>query len=157
MIKLIMKLFCFCIVILLSACHKADSDLQDEIASHQNWKPKKMMPFNAQITAAIFHAGDLRSPFVSAEKMIGKQVAGNSIQSFPLRLLKLTGTVTEKNRVVAFIQTPDNMIYQVGQGDIIGDQSGKVVSIEPNRILIMENSTSQHAKQHIVTLEIKDH
>ena len=68
----------------------------------------------------------------------------------------LVGTVTKGKNYVAYIVTPDNLIYQVKEGDIIGDQHGKVVKIESSKMKIVEEDMANGEKsmQRMVTLQL---
>ena len=107
--------------------------------------------------AVTYQANQLREPFLgTGSEKSETRVAGKSIQSYPLNTIRFVGTVTKGKNYVAYIVTPDNLIYQVKEGDIIGDQHGKVVKIESSKMKIVEEDMANGEKsmQRMVTLQL---
>ncbi len=88
----------------------------------------------------------------------GKDKHANPLQAYPLSVLRFIGTLSRGNIIFAFIMSPDQMVYQVKQGDMIGDRNGKIISIYPDRINVMEQDTTfgTQSVQRIVTLQLKE-
>lgn len=97
-----------------------------------------------------YEGGELRSPF-SADKTVasesgmrdpGAPDTGRPLQpleSFPLDSLKLTGIIFDGRKYVAIISTPPpNKPKHVRVGEFMGQNFGKVVSIEPNQVNLIE-------------------
>jgi type IV pilus assembly protein PilP len=110
-----------------------------------------------------YEAKDLRSPFESnAQASTGSNAnAQNSfahpLQAFPVSMLRFKGTATQGTDVWAFIQTPDNKLYQVKLGDSIGDHYGKITQISSSALEVQEPvDTSGKSSTRIVTLRLKD-
>ena len=59
------------------------------------------------------------------------------LEAFPLDALALTGSVLRQGRPVALIAV-DKLLYQVKQGDYMGQNYGRVVKIEESRIELRE-------------------
>jgi type IV pilus assembly protein PilP len=111
---------------------------------------------------ATYKADAFRDPFKSSGPAASNtpEKMKYPLQNYPLNSLQFVGTAIEGNRVLAFILTPDNMIYQVMVGDRVGNQGGKVIKIQSDLLSIMEkdsqpqNGTSD--VQHIVTLQLRN-
>lgn len=100
-----------------------------------------------------------RSPFEVMEvaQTKGKDTS-NPLQAYPLDVLRFVGTVTQNGDTIAFISAPDNKIYQIKAGDIIGDHDSEVIKIEPDRISLTEqySENGNTAMKRVVTLQLKE-
>lgn len=106
-----------------------------------------------------YQSAKRRSPFEVRE--ITNTKAGlnaNPLQAYPLDMLRFVGTVTQNGKTVAFVSAPDNRIYQIKVGDMIGDRQGKVVAIESEQMRLIEsyNESGLGKKQRQVTLQLKE-
>jgi Tfp pilus assembly protein PilP len=149
---------------LLSACDsdrhihdlkKYVDDTQISAAKSQTISAAAQLHFP---TPATYTANGARSPFEesSANLTISQS---HPLQSYPLANLKFKGTVTQGKSILAFILAPDNKLYQVTIGDIIGDHYGKITNIYQNHIEIEEQVTdnaSQTTSTRLVTLQLKE-
>jgi type IV pilus assembly protein PilP len=98
-----------------------------------------------------------RSPF--ADYAVVKSVSTDPLQASSIDKLRFMGTLVESNGIVAYILTPDNKVYPVKIGDIIGDKYGKITKIYPDRIEVTEPVTpesGENASTRIVVLQLKE-
>lgn len=142
------------------------TDLEDYVVNLKKTivskaKQKTLPPIHLP-AAATYQAESQRAPFAQAAVISEEKAAINPLMAYPLNMLRFVGTMTVNNVTEAYIITPDNMVYQVKVGDTLGDHNGKVVSILPDRINIMEQGTEDETtnmkqkQQHIETLQLKD-
>lgn len=149
---------------MLSACerHGAISDLQEYLKKVKDTEAqKKRISIIAELKpplATTYQVEGGRSPFSAVAIGNTEAIAANPLLAYPLTVLRFVGTLTQGSMTFAFIMTPDNMVYQVKEGDVIGDHQGKVVSILPNRLNVMEQESEKGTTvmQRIVTLELKE-
>ncbi|VVC77066.1 hypothetical protein AQUSIP_23930 [Aquicella siphonis] len=90
---------------------------------------------------------------------ISKEGVTNPVLMYPVKSLQFVGTLTQDNRIYAYVMTPDGMIYLLKVGDVIGDKSGKIMKIDSGHIEIMEGSlpsSNNKSSGQLVTLELKD-
>ena len=82
----------------------------------------------------------------------------NPLNRYPLNLLRFVGIITENEQIRAYLITPDDKLYSIGIGDIIGDHNGKVGKITPSEMEVVEQFTEggKPATQRIVTLQLKE-
>lgn len=82
---------------------------------------------------------------------------GNPLLRYPIRSLQFVGTIVKNKHISAYIMTPDNKVYSVNLGDVIGDSYGKITKINNDHIEILEQ-TNKLGKptERIVTLLLKD-
>lgn len=155
----------FMLLLLLSGCGGSDpyQDLKAymEKVKAQQAKMASSGKLGVSAPASVVYNGHLRrSPFSEEAQLAGsaKPANTNPLQAYSLNMLRLLGTVTEKGATVAYITTPDNMVYRIQVGDIIGDHHGKVVSIQPGMVNVMELDTDNpDAKmQRIVSLKLRE-
>lgn len=124
------------------------------IAQKKKATPKRPLP-----VPTSYKADSLRSPFQVTAPLTGKKaIPSNPLQAYPLSMLRFVGTLTEGETTVAFIMTPDNLIYQVKTGDLISDNRDIVIHISPDRLDVMVKTIENEIviNQHIVTLQLKD-
>ncbi len=60
------------------------------------------------------------------------------LELFPLDALQMVGTVEQDKNLWALIVASDNTIYRVQIGDYMGQNSGKIINIEENKIELLE-------------------
>jgi type IV pilus assembly protein PilP len=118
-------------------------------------------PFQAP-PPVVFQTNSGRSPFEGQGETVK---VGNSaalslhpLQGYALSALKFKGTVTQNNEMFAFILAPDDKLYQIKLGDIIGDHYGKIIHIYPDRLEVLEKVAAApgQATTRTVTLQRKD-
>jgi type IV pilus assembly protein PilP len=97
--------------------------------------------------AFIYNPVGLRDPFEPFIKIEEKKAAPTQkippnappLQRFTTEQLKLVGIVwSENGKSRALIQDPQGKGYVVGVGTSIGDKGGKIVRIQPDRVVIEE-------------------
>jgi Tfp pilus assembly protein PilP len=73
-------------------------------------------------------------------------------------VLRFVGTVTQNGSTIAFISAPDNKIYQIKAGDIIGDHDSEVTQIDSDRISMIEQYSENGSTpmKRVVTLQLKE-
>lgn len=150
----------------LSACGQSDpyQDLRDElgkIKEHENALFSQPKEDHLKLPIPVnYHAFDLRDPFATHVlfNRSGNRVATNPLQAYSLSVLRLLGTVTENRMSIAYVIAPDNMVYQIREGDVIGDHDGRVITVLPSGVNVMEIVTEngQEGVQRIVSLKLKD-
>ncbi len=153
----------FMVIALLSSCESLEhtnglQQFASQLKQAESKKTAKKIPIMLS-PAVTYQADTLRSPFQEpATSVSTKGSISTPLQAYPLTTLRFAGTVTEAdNTSIAYILTPDNMIYQVKVGDTIGDNNGKVTHIYADRLLLTEQNT-ENKKQaaRVITLKLKD-
>lgn len=99
----------------------------------------------------MYVGGNRRNPFVPTEDgtevMVNTDSTGprpdpnrrkEELDSFPLDALKMVGTLDQKNSVWALVQSPDGTIHRVKSGNYLGQNDGRIVSIEEEKINVTE-------------------
>ena len=152
---------------LLLACDrgKPHKDLQEYIDKLKHETVKDESGNAVKITkqlppvSAKYESNAHRSPFAVQEAAPVKGgSSSNPLQSYPLDMLRFVGTVTQDGKTKAFISAPDNKIYQIKEGDAIGDHDSKVITIESDRISLMEQYIDEGNTEmkRVVTLQLKE-
>lgn len=134
---------------LLSACGgdnptKSAQKFIDEVKQRPtpNVEPVPDVPQRQTIK---YSAQNMRSPFTPQENT--PVTSGLSpdmnrpkedLETFPLDSLRMVGTLSQDNRTWALISAPDKTIYKVTIGSHIGQNYGKIIKIDKNRIDIVE-------------------
>lgn len=107
----------------------------------------------------IFKEKTRRSPFDVIDAGPAKVgTLTNPLQAYPLDMLRFVGTVTKDGVTVAFIAAPDNKIYRVKVGDVLGDRDSKVLSIDSDRMSLMEEKADDSSAtiKQVMTLQLKE-
>lgn len=150
---------------LLAGCNRSSPypDLQaymEQMKEQQAGIIKNLNKLDVKLPSPVVYDGNLRrSPFESGQVMgAAKPVTTNPLQAYSLNMLRLLGTVTEKGATVAYVTTPDNMVYRIQVGDIIGDHHGKVINIQSGSVNVMELDTDNpnEQMQRVVSLKLRN-
>jgi type IV pilus assembly protein PilP len=147
----------FMAVVALSGCTSNEmEELDSYIASVHSRpaKPIKPIPAIKPYLRYVYPQHDkdpfdmsILSPVVSpaaAFKVIDKGLEIDTsripefLEGFPLDSLQMVGTVNRKGEQWALIKIPDGGIQRVKKGNYIGNNYGKIVSIEETKIAIKE-------------------
>lgn len=160
------SLFVPCLLVfLLAGCGKSNPyvDLQqymDQVKGRQAGMINDLHKLDVKLPTPVVYDGNMRrSPF-EIEQVAGpaKLAITNPLQAYSLSMLRLLGTVTENGVTIAYVTTPDNMVYRVQVGDIIGDHYGKVINIQTGIVNVMEldSDKSNEGLQRVVSLKLRD-
>jgi type IV pilus assembly protein PilP len=146
----------------LTACENNDfTDLQRYMDGVKARPKSAIKPLpNFQIVEPFIFKGDanLRDPFKLVEKnrlaQNGEQEEGEiepdngihpdvnrtkePLEAFPLSSLKMVGTFKMNSILWGLIKGEGNTIYRVKKGDYLGANDGKIISIEKNKIELLE-------------------
>lgn len=82
----------------------------------------------------------------------------NPIQAYPVNKYQFVGVVDEQGHLSAYLLAPDGQMYQVKEGDVIGDNYGKISKIDTDHLTVVETGKDQSNKvaQQSITLELKE-
>lgn len=157
----------FSIAVTLTGCSGSDRnsdlkkyllDLKDKVVKNKKEDLLQTLVFPAPV---VYQAKTMRTPF---QLTTGVTAAGSNVvseqplEAYPLNALRFLGTIQQGNDMLAVMQTPDGIVYQVKIGDIIGKQYGKIVNISPDRLEVMEKASpgSADTAGRIVTIQLKE-
>ena len=95
-----------------------------------------------------YNAFDLPDPFkprkIEPSKGGGSKLAPDlarrrePLESYPLESLNMVGTLTKDKKTYALVRTPDKDIYQVSQGNYLGQNFGVILGITDSEIRLKE-------------------
>lgn len=136
-------------LMVLGACAKSDSDLRVWINEVKNRPAPALEPLPTvkdQEVIAYSSVG-LRDPF--ATPPMSRMSAGTGprpdmnrprqpLEGFTLDGLSMVGTIGTGSSLMGLVLAPDKVTYKVRPGNYIGESDGRVVSIFPDRIEIIE-------------------
>jgi type IV pilus assembly protein PilP len=160
-------LLLLCAAFLLTGCgsNRHIRDLKqyvDTLQKSASNAPAHAAPHYAAPSPVTFVTNSGRSPFEEHADAIktasSAETLMHPLQGYALSGLKFKGTVTQGAETFAFILAPDDKLYQVKLGDIIGDHYGKIVNIYPDHLEVQEkvSDRTNQTTTRIVTLQRKD-
>jgi type IV pilus assembly protein PilP len=131
---------------LAAGCSSKDEDLRRFIAQTKQEQPTgiEQLPQIQPYESFTYSAQHLRSPFVPGGSGEGSRVRPNSsrnrehLEQFPLDTLQMVGTMNIGGRNYGLVKTRDNIVHRVLPGNYLGQNEGRITSIEPSRISIIE-------------------
>ena len=60
------------------------------------------------------------------------------LEQFPLDTLSMVGTMTVGGTYYGLVQTPDTLVHRVQMGNYVGQNDGRIVSINEDEIEVIE-------------------
>jgi type IV pilus assembly protein PilP len=128
----------------------------------QNMRKKNKMEEIKPPSTVTYEADQLREPFSGNELLAdgkAKRVvnSANPLLAYPINVLRLVGTVSHGTERIAYIMDPSNMVYHIKIGDFIGEHNGRVISIMPDRISVMEefSEDGKAVSQHVSVIKLQ--
>src|SRR5690606_18102799 len=131
-----------------AGCSSRDDDLERFITQTKQEQPSGVEPLPEikPYESFSYSAQDLRSPFMpgGSGDTSSQGVRPNSnrnrehLEQFSLDTLQMKGTVQLGPRTYGLVQTRDGIVHRVLPGNHMGQNEGRIVSIEPSRISLIE-------------------
>jgi len=153
-------------ILMLGSCGSSFDAFELYIQSIKNTPAQSMdrlTPKLKPIPSFIFPENDQRrSPFqrvkqnplfdISPDKQNSKQ----PLESIPLDGLQFVGTIKTENQWNALISQPGGLVRLVSVGDFVGENRGKIISIDDHEIKIEESiNRAGMLYKKIVTLDLR--
>jgi type IV pilus assembly protein PilP len=131
---------------LAAGCSSKDEDLERFIEQTKQEQPTgiEQLPQIKPYESFTYSAQHLRSPFVPGGSGESSSVRPNSsrnrehLEQFPLDTLKMVGTMDIGGKSYGLVQTSDGIVHRVLPGNHMGQNEGRIISIEPSRINLIE-------------------
>jgi len=133
----------------LSGCSSDIDELEAKVAEIKSRPGERIEPL-PQIKAHesfAYNASNMRSPFVPsapARSDVASSVRPDSkrtrefLEQFPLDTMQMVGTLQLQGRNFGLVQGKDGLVHRVLPGNFMGQNDGRIVSITPTRISIIE-------------------
>lgn len=145
------------LVVVLAGCAKGSNvaDLQEYVSEIKSRKGSIVdLPEFKSVEGYVYHEKDLKDPFVSWEQEVipfavdkNENRAGlhpdakrsrEPLEAFPLDTLRMVGTLLSKGNKWALVQTSNGVVYRVREANYIGQNHGRIIGIDDNKINIVE-------------------
>ena len=136
--------------VLLAACGgESHQDLREWMAAQGKDVKGRLdpLPTIRPYEPFAYNAFDLPDPFkprkIESAKGAGKLAPDltrrrEPLESFPLESLAMVGTIEKGRALYALVKTPDRDIYQVRQGNYMGQNYGVITNISNSDIKLKE-------------------
>jgi type IV pilus assembly protein PilP len=133
----------------LSGCSTDMDKLHAQVAEIKSRPGERIEPL-PQIKAYesfTYNASSMRSPFVPSAPTrsdVTNSVRPDSkrtrefLEQFPLDTMAMVGTLQLQGKNYGLVQGKDGLVHRVLPGNFMGQNDGRVVSITPTRISIIE-------------------
>ena len=141
-------------MLFLAGCMQKDMrDLEEYVKEVKARPPTPIEPIPqiAQAETFLYVGEGRRDPFMRTQKVEDVLAASSDegprpdphrrkeeLEAFPLDALKMVGTLDRKGQKWGLVQAPDGTIHRVRAGNYLGQNYGRIVSIEDERISIVE-------------------
>ena len=149
--------FSISILVGISACNQGFNDLQQFVNQTKAKPPGRVEPIPPFVPYQNFEytSQNLRDPFKLVDfrrpEQIDDTINANAtgprpdidrprepLEDFPLDTLRFKGTVTKDNTKWGLIFAPDNTIHRVLEGNYLGQNHGRVISLTDVEIKLTE-------------------
>jgi len=136
-------------VLSLSGCSNGMEQLRQQVAEIKSRPGEAIEPLPEikPYEAFAYNASSLRSPFVPTPPARNDLAAGvrpdvkrprEFLEQFPLDTLRMVGTLALQGRNYGLVQGKDGLVHRVLNGSFMGQNDGRIVSISPTKISIIE-------------------
>lgn len=131
----------------LSGCGRSTADLQAWVAEvrARPSPPLDPLPPLRTFPPVEYTADTLRDPFsapLANREAVGPRPDPNrrkeALEAFPLDALQMVGTIGTGADTIALVLAPDKVTYRVRVNNYLGQSDGRVASVAPERIEIVE-------------------
>jgi type IV pilus assembly protein PilP len=133
----------------LSGCSTDMDKLKAQVAEIKSRPGERVEPLPEirPYESFAYNASNLRSPFVPsapARSDVANSVRPDSkrtrefLEQFPLDTMSMVGTLQLQGKNFGLVQGKDGLVHRVLPGNFMGQNDGRVVSITPTRISIIE-------------------
>lgn len=153
--KTVFACFSLTAALFLSGCTEGTSDLEAWVADVKSRPQPGVEPLPEVIPykTFLYDKTNHRDPFDDSifRPKIGKVAPKHFssitpdtsrvpeyLESFPLDTLRMVGTMKQNSQTWALIQTPDNTIQRVLDGNYLGQNNGKIISITDDKVELAE-------------------
>lgn len=153
------KLYFLASILLLSGCGQNEREraLQgyiNQLKAASSQKEVKIKPAVWQLPTPVTYKPD---GYSNSDSRTHTKDITNPLQAYPIRNLQFVGVLTQGSQTSAYVMTPDSMIYLVKVGDIIGEEYGKIVKINSDRIEVAETAMKgNHSSEQMIVMQLKD-
>ena len=143
------KYFLLCgLLLLLMGCSEPHGDLHAWMNEQGKGKRGKIDPIPEvqEYEPFTYNAYDVQDPFFPRKIDLPEQDQGGPdrgrkpepLEAHPLDSLKMVGTLERNKITYGLIQAPGKDIYQVGVGNYMGQDYGRIISITETEIQLKE-------------------
>jgi len=134
---------------LLSACSSDMDELEQKVAEIKAKPGERIdpLPEVKPYESFTYAASTLRSPFTPsapARSDMANSIRPDSkrarefLEQFPVDTLTMVGTLQLQGRTYGLVQGKDGLVHRVLPGNYVGQNDGRVISIAPTKISIIE-------------------
>ena len=134
--------------LLLASCSSGgDEDLKAWMAEQGLASKGKIEPIPAirPYEAFTYNAFDQADPFKPRKIETGKGSRGpdlarrkEALEAYPLETLKMVGTLQKGRAIVGLVKANDNRVFQVRQGNYMGQNFGVITAISDGEVTMKE-------------------
>lgn len=143
----------FLLPFLLTACQQTEKeDLALFVANSNNMKAKEIEPLPniKPVEPYAYSAQEFSDPFdvenLKPKRVVSARSDGGPdtnrrrevLENYPLDSLRMVGTLFRVDEQRAIIQTPEGAVQTAVVGNYMGQNYGKIISIDENEIVVEE-------------------
>ena len=136
-------------VLALSGCSNGMDQLKQQVAEIKARPGEAIEPLPEikPYEAFTYNASNMRSPFVPTPPARSDVANGvrpdvkrprEFLEQFPLDTMRMVGTLQLQGRNYGLVQGKDGLVHRVLNGSFMGQNDGRIVSISPTKISIIE-------------------
>lgn len=99
--------------------------------------PPGVEPFSVERLLQAISAANANSPTSALYRSVAEGRRRQPLEAYPLDSMQYVGMLQKDGRAVALIKV-DNLLYQVRTGDFIGQNFGRVITIDESQVALRE-------------------
>ena len=139
-------------VVLIAACARGTSDLEQWVAEVRQQPVEPIEPIEPIRPAEVvaYDAEGLRDPFRARAPREEGELAGEEglrpdpdrrqeyLEDFPLDTLDMVGTIELDGVLYALIRDNENVVHRVTEGNYLGQNYGRILEVQSTRVELRE-------------------
>jgi type IV pilus assembly protein PilP len=132
-----------------AGCSSDLDELQQKVAEIKSRPGERIEPLPEikPYESFTYAASSLRSPFIPsapARNDVANAIRPDAkrprefLEQFPIDTMTMVGTLQQQGRIYGLVQGKDGLVHRVLPGHYMGQNDGRVISITPTKISIIE-------------------
>ncbi len=79
------------------------------------------------------------------------------LQAYSLSSYQFIGTLTRHKQTFGYLKAPNDIVYQVKRGDLLGTEYGQITDITSGQLsVLVDDKTKKPPKRQVITMQLRE-